>query len=171
MTERNENGAQPTIEDIQRSLRSALPGILRRYGVTALGIFGSYSRGEQNQGSDLDLLVGFDSRPLTLLQFIALENELSDRLGVRVDLVEKGTLKPAIGRHILSEALSSLQPASTIRDSRATKRPYSPSSTLSRSWGKQPRTFLAIYGPPIPASPGARSRACATSSSTSTLLT
>jgi predicted nucleotidyltransferase len=42
--------------------------------------------------SDLDLLVEFDSRPLTLLQFIALEYELSDQLQIRVDLVEKSAL-------------------------------------------------------------------------------
>ena len=55
--------------------------------------------------SDLDLLVEFDERPLTLLQCIALEHYLSDLLEVKVDLVERNTLKPTIGRHILAQVV------------------------------------------------------------------
>jgi uncharacterized protein len=62
-------------------------------------------RGEQTSDSDLDLLVEFDHRPMTLLQFIALEYELSDRLQIKVDLVEKNVLKPSVGDRILQEVL------------------------------------------------------------------
>ena len=86
-------------------LRQRLPELHERYGVRALWLFGSYVRGEQRRRSDLDVLVEFDDRPLSLLQFIALQHYLSDLLQVKVDLVEKETLKPAIGRHILSEAI------------------------------------------------------------------
>jgi predicted nucleotidyltransferase len=105
MSKRMTQRSRPTLEEIRHVLRAHLPDLRERYGVTSLGIFGSYVRDEQCQRSDLDLLVEFDERPLTLLQFIALENELSDRLGVKVDLVEKCTLKPAIGRHILQEVV------------------------------------------------------------------
>jgi predicted nucleotidyltransferase len=67
-----------------------------------LGVFGSYVRGDQRSDSDLDLLVEFQEPP-SLFQFIRLENELSDALGIDVDLVMKSALKPAIGRHILEE--------------------------------------------------------------------
>ena len=63
-------------------LRQNLPALRDHYGVRFMGVFGSYVRGEQRRGSDLDLLVEFDDRPLTLLQFIALEHYLSDLLGV-----------------------------------------------------------------------------------------
>ena len=86
-------------------LRQHLPALREDYGVRFLGVFGSYVRGEQRRGSDLDLLVEFDDRPLTLLQFIALEHYLSDLLEVKVDLVERNTLKPTIGRHILAEVV------------------------------------------------------------------
>ena len=86
-------------------LRQHLPALRERYGVRFLGVFGSHVRGEQRQGSDLDLLVEFDGRPLTLLQFIALEYYLSDLMEVKVDLVERNTLKPVIGRHILAEVV------------------------------------------------------------------
>jgi predicted nucleotidyltransferase len=84
-------------------LRQNLPALRDHYGVRFMGVFGSYVRGEQRRGSDLDLLVEFDDRPLTLLQFIALEYYLSDLLKVKVDLVERNIIKPTIGRHILDE--------------------------------------------------------------------
>lgn len=99
------NSTELDFARIRSILQSNLPELRQRYGVQSLGLFGSYVRGEQRPGSDLDLLVEFDNRPLTLLQFIALENHLSDLLGVKVDLVEKETLKPAIGRHILKEVV------------------------------------------------------------------
>ena len=86
-------------------LRQHLPALREHYGVRFMGVFGSYARGEQRHGSDLDLLVEFDDRPLTLLQFIALEHYLSDLLEVKVDLVERNTLKPTIDRHILAEVV------------------------------------------------------------------
>ncbi len=91
------------VKEIILILREELPHLRERYGVSTLGIFGSYPRGEQRSRSDLDVLVEFDERPLTLLEFVRLENYLTDRIGVKVDLVEKSTLKPAIGRRILEE--------------------------------------------------------------------
>jgi predicted nucleotidyltransferase len=74
--------------------------------VKEIGIFGSYVRGEQKKHSDVDLLVEFEETSnLTLLDFIRLENYLTDLLGVKVDLVEKQTLKPRIGRHVLAEVV------------------------------------------------------------------
>ena len=96
---------RPSLEEILRILQTHLPELRERYGVRTLGVFGSYVRGEQRPRSDLDLLVEFDERPLTLIQVIALEHYLSDLLGVKVDLVEKSSLKPAIGRHILQEVV------------------------------------------------------------------
>ena len=87
-------------------LRQHLPELRERWGVRKLSVFGSYVRNEQHGDSDLDLLVEFDDRPLTLLQFIALENYLSDLLGIKVDLVEQGTFKPAIGRRVLKEMIA-----------------------------------------------------------------
>jgi len=94
---------RPTLDEILNNLKSYMPELRERYGVVSMGVFGSFIRCEETLDSDLDILVEFDDRPLTLLQFIGLENELSDRLAVKVDLVEKHTLKPAIGRHILRE--------------------------------------------------------------------
>ncbi|MDY9927806.1 nucleotidyltransferase family protein [Methanosarcina sp.] len=67
------------------------------------GIFGSYVRGEQEPGSDLDILVE-SSKTLTIFEFVNFVYSLSDALGVKVDLVMKYALKPNIGKHLLSEA-------------------------------------------------------------------
>ena len=79
-----------------------LSELKERYHVSYLGVFGSYIWGEQNPGSDLDVLVEFSKTP-TIFKFINLENYLSDALGVKVDLVMKDALKPNIGKHILNE--------------------------------------------------------------------
>ncbi|MDD5144304.1 nucleotidyltransferase family protein [Methanoregula sp.] len=93
-----------SVEEIRQDLKVYLPELRDRYGVTYLGIFGSYVRGEQKKASDVDILVEFD-RPGTLLDFIHLQNDLEDLLGVRVDLVEKSGLKPAIRPHVLAEVV------------------------------------------------------------------
>jgi len=85
-----------------RKLREMLPELEEKYHISYLGIFGSYVRGEQKPGSDLDVLVEFSKTP-TIFKFVNLENCLSDALGVKVDLVMKDALKPTIGKHILEE--------------------------------------------------------------------
>ena len=94
------------IDLIRRSLCEQLPELQTRYGVKSLGIFGSFVRGQQNKRSDIDLLVEFnDQVPVTLVSFVALERELGKLLGQRVDLVERDTLKPVIGKRILEEVI------------------------------------------------------------------
>ena len=59
-------------------------------------LFGSYSRGEQREDSDVDLLVKFDrSIPIGLFAYIRMHRELEEILGRKVDLIEEGTLRPA----------------------------------------------------------------------------
>jgi len=95
------------VEEIKKKLEELKPLLEEKFEVKSIGIFGSYIRGGEKKGSDLDILVEFEeSADLSLLDFIRLENYLSEELGVKVDLVEKGTLKPRIGKHILEEVVS-----------------------------------------------------------------
>lgn len=58
-------------------------------------LFGSYARGEETSESDVDILVEFDhSSPIGLFAYARMWRELQERLGLDVDLVEEGTLKP-----------------------------------------------------------------------------
>ncbi|OFY27941.1 MAG: hypothetical protein A2275_18860 [Bacteroidetes bacterium RIFOXYA12_FULL_35_11] len=65
---------------------------LKSYNMKRIGIFGSYARNENNQDSDIDILVKFKNTP-SLLQLIKIENELSEKLGFKVDLITEGSLK------------------------------------------------------------------------------
>ena len=94
----------PSLKKYLEILHEQIPLLTERYGVETLEVFGSYVRSEQKKESDLDLLVTFKEAP-SLLTFIAIENYLSDLLGIKVDLVMKDSLKPAIGRNILREAV------------------------------------------------------------------
>ena len=93
-----------SLETFIEILRQQTPMLSERYCVEKLEVFGSYVRAEQKKNRDLDILVTFRETP-GLLAFIALENYLSDLLGVKVDLVMKDSLKPAIGKNILREAV------------------------------------------------------------------
>lgn len=75
---------------------------LEPYNPSRIGIFGSYVRGDQNEESDLDLLVNLQKRA-NLFELIELEEELSEILGVKVDLVTEKSLNKHIRPHIMKE--------------------------------------------------------------------
>ena len=89
-------------QEIKKFLASHKEELAKQYGVSRLGVFGSWVRGEQKADSDIDLLVEF-SRPIGLIKFISLENHLCKLTGHRIDLVMKSALKPIIGQRILTE--------------------------------------------------------------------
>jgi len=93
-----------SLEKILEVLRQQIPMLAERYNVETLEVFGSYVRSEQKKDSDLDVLVTFKEDP-SLLTYIAIENYLSDLLGIKVDLVMKDSLKPKIGQQSLQEAI------------------------------------------------------------------
>ena len=96
--------SRPAIASFSALLKSRLPALAKRYKVKSLSLFGSYVRNEQRANSDLDVLVEFDELP-SLFEFVRLENELSELLKVKVDLVMKDSLKPTLGKRILAEAV------------------------------------------------------------------
>jgi len=95
-------GERKTLEAIRQRLQDVMPFLAKEYQVESLAVFGSYVRAEQDQQSDLDLLVTFEISP-GLLRYIELESYLSKMLDLQVDLVMKAALKPRIGERILRE--------------------------------------------------------------------
>jgi len=91
-----------TLDDIIGQLQALQPELKRRYPIRRLGVFGSYVRGEQGEDSDLDILVDLDDG-IGLFEFVGLQLELSDALGLKVDLADQATLRRRIGQQILSE--------------------------------------------------------------------
>lgn len=72
-------------------------------GARELRVFGSVARGEDHEGSDIDLLIAM---PLgtSLLQIVGLQQEIEDALGMRVDLCTERELHPTLRPRILAEA-------------------------------------------------------------------
>ena len=92
------------IENLKSQIEALKPALRERFKVETIGIFGSYVRGEQKRKSDLDILVEFSEAP-SLFEFVELEDFLSQKLGIKVDLVMRDALKPRIRDSILSEAV------------------------------------------------------------------
>jgi uncharacterized protein len=93
-------------QDIKGKLEMLKPLLRERYQVNTIGYFGSYARGEQNQKSDIDILVEFvEGNSIDLFDFIELEDFLTKQIGIKVDLATKKALKPLIKDQILKETV------------------------------------------------------------------
>ncbi|MCH7753036.1 MAG: nucleotidyltransferase family protein, partial [Planctomycetes bacterium] len=78
-----------TRRELLRSKRNAILDVASRHGASNVRLFGSVARGEESSGSDIDLLIKLDP-DRSLLDHIALQQELSALLGAPVDVVEEG---------------------------------------------------------------------------------
>lgn len=88
----------PSLEEIKLKLNARKAFYAEEYGVARIGIFGSYSREDQSESSDIDVLVEFD-RPIGL-EFVDLADDLERLLNAKVDLVSKKSIKPRMLRCI-----------------------------------------------------------------------
>ena len=73
----------------------------RKYRISKIGVFGSYSRNEATEESDVDILVEFEE-PIGL-DFVLLAEELESLIGNKVDLVSSNAVKPKIKKYIEDE--------------------------------------------------------------------
>ncbi len=92
------------VEEIKRILKEHKNELKEDYGISEIGLFGSYVAGNQKESSDIDVLVEFH-KTTDLLSFVHLKNHLYDLLEVNVDLVMKRALKPGIGERVLREVV------------------------------------------------------------------
>ena len=76
---------------------------IKNYGVRRLGLFGSFSRHQQNPRSDVDILVEFQQGKKTFDNYMDLKFFLERHLHRKVDLVVKEALKPAVKSSIARE--------------------------------------------------------------------
>ena len=76
----------------QSEIKNIILSHLKEFDPLKIGIFGSFARGDNKKGSDIDILVEFKESP-TLLTLIKLENDLSEILGIKVDLITTGAIK------------------------------------------------------------------------------
>ena len=83
--------------------RDDLLALAAARGITRLRVFGSVARGQDHDGSDLDLLVDLPAGT-SLLNLVGLQLEMEDTLGLKVDLCTERELHPALKQRILQEA-------------------------------------------------------------------
>ena len=91
-------------DEILQILNTHRSYLKKVYGVRNIGLFGSYSRGEEGPDSDLDLLVEFD-RPIGFFKFVELEDYLTEKLGIKVEVVTKDALKPLLRPYIMKDII------------------------------------------------------------------
>jgi predicted nucleotidyltransferase len=92
------------IEDLKEK-REQILGIAERHGARRVQIFGSLARGESETDSDVDFLI--ELKPgKTLLDIIAIKQDLEDFLQCRVDVVTQNTVSPYIRDEIVAQAVS-----------------------------------------------------------------
>jgi hypothetical protein len=95
-----------SLQEIKAELETLKPTLNERFGVETIGVFGSYTRGEQTKKSDIDILVTFSKdAQVGFFKFLELEEFLTKKLGVKVDLVTKNALKPFIKDRVLRETV------------------------------------------------------------------
>jgi predicted nucleotidyltransferase len=75
---------------------------LKTEGAKKIGVFGSYVRGEERPGSDIDVIVEFFKRK-SLLELVRIERELSEELGIKVDLLTEKSISPYLIETIQKE--------------------------------------------------------------------
>lgn len=76
--------------------------ILKENDVARAGIFGSYARGEQKKGSDVDILIEFNGKK-SLFDLAGLKIALEKALKKKVDVVTYASIHPLLKRQILKE--------------------------------------------------------------------
>ncbi len=78
--------------------------VTKKLNPTLLGVFGSYARSEENGNSDIDILIDFEAK-VDLLALIAIEQELTELLGIKVDLITVRSLNSALKPYIESDLI------------------------------------------------------------------
>ena len=94
-----------TIDEILQYQREQVIRIAASHGGQNVRVFGSVARGQFGPDSDVDLLVKLDTGR-SLLDLIAIKQDLEDLLGCAVDVVTEAALSPYIREQVLKETVS-----------------------------------------------------------------
>ena len=92
-----------TLEEIKTRLIQQKPLLFKKFPIRSMAIFGSYARQEQNEMSDLDILVEFKGK--IGIRFIDLADAIEDSVNVKVDLVSRNGIKAKYLQSIASELI------------------------------------------------------------------
>ncbi len=90
----------PILADISDRVKP----ILKRYGIRRAKVFGSRVRGDNRPDSDLDVLIDYGDQKFSFLDHVALQQDMSDELGMVVDVVTESAVHPALKERITADA-------------------------------------------------------------------
>lgn len=93
------------IQDLLVKLRELKPIIAARYKTKEIGLFGSFVRGEQSDGSDVDLLVEFKEEA-DLFDLMGLTLHLEEELNRKVDVVPKRAIREELRESVFKEVIA-----------------------------------------------------------------
>lgn len=85
-------------------LKSQIIPVLQKHKVVRAGLFGSFARNEETEGSDVDLLVQF-SLVRGMFQYLNLKFELEEVLNRKVDLIEYTSIRPKLRKSIFEDEI------------------------------------------------------------------
>jgi predicted nucleotidyltransferase len=94
------------MKELEQYQQLILP-VLKRYFIKRAAIFGSFAKGNNNENSDIDLLIE-PATGFTIFKMLKLEEEISELINRKVDLVEFSALKPSIRNEVLLSSINIL---------------------------------------------------------------
>jgi predicted nucleotidyltransferase len=87
-------------------LETLKPPLKEKHQVKTIGIFDSHTRSKQTQKSDITIIIEFAENAHTgFFKFLKLEEYLTKKLQIKVDLATKNALKPTIKEQILKKTI------------------------------------------------------------------
>ena len=86
----------PLIQNLQKS---DLKTMYKKQGVSYLGLFGSFARGEETRQSDIDLLIDFEDTK-SIFDLADIKLFFQEKLGRKVDLALRGHIKESLKQYI-----------------------------------------------------------------------
>ena len=93
------------LEEIIKILKNLKPLLKSKYKVNEIGIFGSWVQNQQNENSDIDLLVDFENNA-DMFDLIGLSIFLEEKLEYPVDIIPKNALRKELQQNVFSQLIS-----------------------------------------------------------------
>lgn len=94
-----------SIDELIGYLRTRKPFLQERFGVTRIGVFGSFARGDHSVQSDIDIVVEIEKSKKNIHTFFQLRRLLEKDLSRQVDLGFENSLKPAIRERVKGQII------------------------------------------------------------------
>ena len=93
------------MNNIIQDRRDEILAIAKKHGAKSVRVFGSFARGEEKLESDLDIIVETE-KGTSLLDIIAIKQDIEELLGHKVDVVTEASISPYIRNKVIGEAVN-----------------------------------------------------------------